>query len=160
MPARKPLVLIDGQIQQLPAADTVDAASAEVDVIGLTNGGGSSAPGGAPVHISAAYAFNLSRANAGATVQTIGLVRDPAIAAAAAGNVQTDGVLTLTTGQWDAVTGETGGLVAGGIYFLSATIAGRLTRTAPNTSGQYVLQIGKAVAPQALEISITVPILL
>lgn len=160
MPARKPLVVIDGQIRQLPPGDTVDAASSEVDVIALTNGGGTTAPIGSVVYISAADTFQAARANAGATINAIGLVRDAAISPAANGVVQTDGALVATTAQWDAVTGDTGGLVAGATYFLSPTTAGNITRTAPTTAGQYVLQIGKAISPTALEITITVPILL
>lgn len=160
MPARKPLVIISGQIQQLPAGDTVDAASSEVDVIALTNGGGTNAPIGAVVYISAADTFQLARANAGATINAIGLVRDAAISPAANGFIQTDGALIATTAQWDVVTGETGGLVAGARYFLSPTTAGNLTRTAPSTVGQYVMQIGRAISTTALEISIELPILL
>lgn len=160
MPARKPLVIIDGAIRQLPPGDTVDAASSEVDVLALTNGGASSAPIGAVVYISAADTFQLARANAAATIGAIGLVRDAAIAPAANGFIQTDGALIATTAQWDAVTGDTGGLVAGATYWLSPNTAGNLTRTAPTTAGQYVLQIGRAISPTALEISIALPILL
>lgn len=158
MPARKPIVIIDGQLRQLPPGDSVDAVSSEVDVIALTNGGTPAAPIGSPVYISGNNAFQLARANAGATVNVIGLVREANIAAAANGTVQTDGTLTATTAQWDAITGESGGLVAGGVYFLGAAAAGRLTRTAPTTQGEYVLQIGKAISAETLEITITVPI--
>lgn len=37
------------------------------------------------------------------------------------------GELTLTTAQWDAVTGGSGGLTAGANYYLSSTIAGRIS---------------------------------
>lgn len=158
MPARKPLVIIGGAIRQLPPGDTVDAASSEVDVIALTNEGSVDAPIGSPVYISGDNAFQLARANAGATVNAIALVRDPNIPAAANGYAQTDGTLTATPAQWDAITGESGGLVAGSTYFLSAAAAGQLTRTAPVTQGEYVLQIGKAVSAETLEITITVPI--
>lgn len=39
----------------------------------------------------------------------------------------TSGELTLTTIQWDAVTGGSGGLVSGNTYYLSSFIAGRLS---------------------------------
>lgn len=37
------------------------------------------------------------------------------------------GEVTLTTGQWDAVTGGTGGLTTGATYYTDATTAGHLT---------------------------------
>lgn len=39
------------------------------------------------------------------------------------------GELTLTTGQWDAVTNGSGGLIAGSTYFLSSTTAGKISTT-------------------------------
>lgn len=153
MPARRPIVLIDGRLQQLPAGDSVDAPSSEVDVSVLTNGGGVSAPIGSPVYISAAASFQLARANALGTVEVFGLVRDPAIAAAAVGNVQTDGGLVATTAEWDLITGQTGGLTPGAIYFLSSATAGKLTTTAPSASGEFVLRVGQASSTTSLEIS-------
>jgi hypothetical protein len=50
------------------------------------------------------------------------------------------GPVTLTTGQWDSRTGDSGGLTAGEYYWLSST-AGGLTKTAPTSGiGQVVLQ--------------------
>ena len=158
MALRKPLVIIDGVTQQIPSGDTLDAAASEVDVISLTNAGGSSAPIGTPVYISAADSFQNARANASGTCDVTGLVRATSIAASASGNVQTDGVLTATTAQWDAVAGTTGGLTAGATYFLSAATAGQITAAAPTTSGQFVTRIGKAISPTSLEISMQPPI--
>jgi len=42
------------------------------------------------------------------------------------------GQLTLTTGEWDARTGDVGGLTAGEYYWLSST-AGGITKTKPDT---------------------------
>ncbi|WOB42971.1 hypothetical protein HNI00_07245 [Thermoleptolyngbya oregonensis NK1-22] len=160
MPSRKPLVLVDGLVRQLPPGDTLDAASSEVDVISLTNAGAAAAPIGSPVYISAANNFALARANAGATARPIGLVKDASIAASAAGFIQTDGVLEATTAEWDVITGQTGGLTAGAIYFLSAATAGRLTTTAPVASGDYCVRVGTAISTTGLEISIHPEILL
>lgn len=158
MAARRPLVIIDGRVQQLPAGDSVDAAASEVDIIVLTNGGGVNAPIGSPGYISASGAFQLARANALGTVEVIGLVRDTAIAAAAVGNIQTDGGLVATTAQWDVITGQTGGLTAGSTYFLSSATAGKLTTTAPTTSGEFVVRVGQATSTTSLEISRYQPI--
>lgn len=158
MASRKPLVLVDGRLAQLPAGDTLDAAASEVDVITLTNGGGTSGSIGSAVYISAANTFQLARANALGTVEVCGLIRDSAIAAAAIGTIQTDGGLTATTAEWDVVTGQTGGLTPGSIYFLSSTTAGKLTTTAPTSSGQFVLRVGQAISSTSLEISRYQPI--
>ncbi len=51
------------------------------------------------------------------------------------------GWMTATTNEWDAVTGDTGGLVAGNNYVLSQTLAGEITITEPNTGTiQYLLK--------------------
>lgn len=160
MPARRPLTIIDGQLALLPAGDTLDAASSEVDVIGLNNGGAGSGNIGAPVYISSGGTFQLARANAAATEGAIGLIRDSSIAVAANGTIQTDGVLTASTSEWDAITGQTGGLTPGSIYFLSAATAGQLTTTAPTATGHYVRAIGRAISTTSLEISIQPSILL
>lgn len=153
--ARRPLVIIDGMIRQLPSGDSIDAPSAEVDVVILTNGAASAATFGTPIYISASSTFQPARANAGATHGVLGLVRDSSIAAAASGSIQTDGVLTGTTAQWDLITGQTGGLAPGSVYFLSSATAGRLTTTAPTNIGEYVLRIGRAISTTALEISVS-----
>lgn len=158
MPARKPLVIINGVTQQLPAGDTLDASASEVDVVSLTNAAGSAAVIGIPVYISAANAFQPARANASGTCDVAGLVKDTSIAAGASGSVQTDGVFTASTAQWDAVTGGTGGLTPGAIYYLSAGTAGRLTATAPSSTGEFVSRVGKALSTTALEITIQPPI--
>lgn len=160
MVARRPLVLIDGQFAQLPAADTIDAPSSEVDVLVINNGGVSAAPICSPVYISGSGAFGLARANAGATEAAIGLVKDASVAAAANGAIQTDGLFTATTGEWDAVTGGTGGLTPGSVYFLSSATAGRITTTAPSASGSYVRPLGRAISETAFEITIQPSILL
>lgn len=44
----------------------------------------------------------------------------------------TAGDLTLTTGEWDIVTGDSGGLTAGEVYWLNQNTAGLLTTFRPN----------------------------
>jgi len=44
-----------------------------------------------------------------------------------------NGTLTLTTGQWDARSGESGGLTAGEHYLLSQATAGAITKTSPSS---------------------------
>lgn len=154
----KPLVIINGLVQQLSAADTLDAAVSEVDVVALTNNQGAAVVIGTPVYSNAAGQFRSGQANASGTIQLIGLAKDVSTAIAASGLVQTDGILVGTTVQWDAITGQTGGLTAGSPYYLSAATAGRLTVTAPSTIGQFVVRVGLALSSTQLDISIQPPI--
>lgn len=151
MPARRPLVVIGGQIQNLPSGDSLDAPVSEVDVISLNNASGSSAAICRAVY-AGATGFQLAQANSSATKNVIGLVRDTAIASNASGNIQSDGVMVATSAQWDAVTGGSTGLTPGAIYYLSATTAGAITSSAPSTAGQYVVQVGIALSTTALDI--------
>jgi hypothetical protein len=68
--------------------------------------------------------------------------------------VQTDGILSATTGQWDAVAGTTGGLTKDVIYYLSAATAGLLTSTAPSSAGQFVKKIGVGISTTEMLIQI------
>jgi hypothetical protein len=160
MTLRKPLVIISGQIQQLAAADTLDALVSEKDMLSLSNGEASAIVIGTPVYVSAASTCKKAMANAAGTTNAIGLVATASVAAAALGSVQSDGVLTATTAQWDAVAGTTGGLAFGTLYFVDPATAGKITATAPTTSGQYVAPIGRALSTTDLEITIAPTILL
>jgi hypothetical protein len=85
-------------------------------------------------------------------------VADISIATTASGNILVDGVLTATTAQWDAVAGTTGGLTPGTVYFLGAATAGTLTSTAPSTTGQFVVRVGRAISSTKLDLMIMAPI--
>lgn len=154
MALRKPLVIINGVTQQIPDTDVLNATLAEVDQIALANGETAAVAVGTAVYISAANTFKKAQGNALGTADVLGIVKDASIAAAATGNVQTDGQMSATTAQWDAATGQTGGLAPGATYYLSASTAGLLTVTAPTNSGQYVLKIGKAISTTVLDLSI------
>ena len=158
MAARKPLVIVNGRIRQIQAGDTLDASVSEVDVISQTNGNASAIVIGTPVYTTVADTVDKAKADAYATSEVLGLVKDASIAAGASGMIQTDGVITATTGQWDAVTGQVGGLTVGAIYFLSPTTAGQLTVTAPTAVGQLVARIGKAISTTELELTIEQPV--
>ena len=151
MAAQKPLVIIAGQIQQLPVGDTLAAAATEVDVIAKLNANAGTIVIGTPVYPSSATQVDKAGAAAAGTRRVLGLMQSVSTASGVSGFVQTDGVLTASTAQWDAVAGTTGGLAAGTVYYLSAT-AGLLTATAPSTSGHYVCEVGMALSPTELEI--------
>jgi len=160
MALRKPLVIISGQIQQLASADTLDALVSEKDMLALTNGESTALVICTPVYISAVNTAKKAQANAAGTVGVIGLAATASTAAGASASVQSDGVLTATTAQWDAVTGATGGLVFGTLYYLDPATAGKITATAPSTAGQYVQPLGRALSTTDLEITIGTSILL
>lgn len=160
MALRKPLVLNAGQVQQLQAGDVLDAAVSAIDVVSETNDNASPIVIGTPVYSKSDGDVDKARANASGTTRVEGLVRDASINAAAAGNIQTDGILAATTGEWDAITGGSGGLTPGGVYYLSAATAGLLTATAPTSVGQYVVEVGEAISSTEMLIRPRPPILL
>jgi hypothetical protein len=160
MATHKPLVLINGQIQQLQAGDTLDAQVSEVDVVSKTNDNVGAIVIGQPVYVKATGNVTLAQANASGTVEVLGLVRDASIATSATGIIQTDGILSATTAEWDVVTGGSGGLTPGSVYYLDPSTPGSLTDTAPTASGQCVVRVGKAISTTEMEISIEQPILL
>jgi hypothetical protein len=182
---RKPIVLENGQLEQVQSGDGLDAGAFQVpasmgapsqvlavpatgtvlewvdpDVAAtpLQNANASPIVIGAPVYMKADGNVDLAKADAQATADVLGLVKDASIAAAVSGNVLLDGVLTATTDQWDAVAGTTGGLTPGAVYFLSAATAGLLTATAPSTVGQFVVRVGKALSATKLDLTLMAPI--
>ena len=73
--------------------------------------------------------------------------------------IRKGGRLNLTLAEWDAQTGESGGLLPMAPYYLGLTL-GTLTRTPPDQPGQSVVVLGKALTPHSLIIGIAPPILL
>ena len=142
-----------------PAGATGPTGSSGFDTISLVNGNSS----GIYVITAAVYikpdgTFDVARACAAATTQVFGLVADASIGPGSPGNIQFHGILTATTGEWDAMTGGSGGLIVGAVYYLSAAVAGHFTSTAPTTVGQFVVEIGKAVSTIKLSILPRAPI--
>jgi hypothetical protein len=148
MSARKPLVLVSGEIQQLQSGDTLSGPVAEVGLIALTNGDAGAHAIGDAVYISAADTAKKAKADASGTKDVFG-VAIGTISGAAVGNYQTDGVLAGLSG-----------LTAGAIYYLSAATAGLLTVTPPSSVGQYVVRVGIAISTTELDINIERSILL
>lgn len=162
MALRVPLVLgTDGLIQQLQSGDSLNAAVTTSQARSITNGESSAAiVCGAPVYMTAADTVKRAQGNAKSTSKVIGLGLDASIAAAATGNVQVGGVLVLTTVQWDAVAGTTGGLTFNTDYFLDPANAGKITATAPSTVGQCNVRVGTALSTTELRMILAEPILL
>lgn len=111
------------------------------------------------VYISGGGTITEARANAEGTSKVIGLCMAN-IANSASGVVITNGEITATTGQWDNVTGGSGGLTPDATYYLSAATAGAITDTAPTTASQYVVEVGIALSTTKLLVNIQKRILL
>jgi len=119
-----------------------------------TNNSGSTITKGAPVYATTtAGEIAEARANSVSTAKVLGLAT-AAISNTASGSVQRSGPMTLTTGEWDAIAGTSGGLTAGTEYFLSASAAGEITATAPTTTGQQVVSLGVASSTTVLDLKI------
>lgn len=149
---KKPLVLSNGHLEQLQAGDTLAPVPHTLEV---TNDGTITILTGAIVYISAANAVKYAKADLAATKDAIAMCLGDIIATEL-GIVQVNGLLTLTTEQWDLATGDVGGLVPGSVYFLSAATRGRITNIPPITG--YVVKIGTAISTIDFEISIGTPI--
>jgi len=154
MAVKKPLVITNGQIEQLQAGDTIEHPGI------LNRTYTSAAVIGQAVYVDGAGSVDLAQADAAATKDVLGLCFDTSVAAAASGGVITTGILTATTGQWDAVTGQVGGLTAGAKYWLDETTPGSLTPTAPTVVGDYVAPVGKALSTTEFEVDVDHTILL
>lgn len=151
MAVKPPLVITAGQIEQLQAGDSVASA----DLFNRTNNNAGAIVIGQPVYVDGAGTVDLAQADILGTSNVLGLVADTSIAAATPGGIQTDGNLTATTGEWDVVTGQVGGLTAGVKYFLDPATAGMLTTTATTTLGEVVAPVGTAMSTTEMEITIS-----
>jgi len=151
MATKKPLVITNGQLEQLQPGDRIDVGNR----VGRTADAALAV--GQPVYASSASNVDLAQADAQGTIRIKGLAAE-AIAAAASGEILVDGIMTATTGEWDAVTGETGGLTPGADYFLDAGTAGMMTQTAPTTAGEFVVRVGHALSDTEFEIEVQQPI--
>ncbi|MHC4372126.1 MAG: hypothetical protein ACYSW8_31355 [Planctomycetota bacterium] len=145
---KKPLVITDGQIERLQSGDRLDLSNS----VNKNNNTGNTLNIAQPVYVNGVN-IALAQADAQSTVRVAGLMQADTTNNAA-GDVITGGVFEATTGEWDTVTGESGGLTAGADYFLSAATAGELTQNAPNSAGEFVVPVGHALSTTEFEIEI------
>jgi len=114
---------------------------------------------GMPVYISDSDFNNIYRATANATheqTRVAGLVADESILIDNPGRIVCTGIIQLSTAQWDALTGDTGGLDGGRDYFLRGDGGMGLTLTPPTTG--FIVKVGKALSPTAFDVNIEPPI--
>ena len=126
------------------------SSSAESTTSSLTNNQGSTVVIGRVVYADTSGTFKLAQSNALATRKPLGLVADVSVANAASGNVVTAGVLTASTAQWDAITGQSGGLTTDAYYYLSGATAGALTTSPPATG--WLVRVGKALSTTKMQV--------
>lgn len=178
--APAPQVIIDGDqvIVEVPAADPVvievgvPGPVGPLGPVGPPGPIGPPGPGsdtfssesddtlvvGSPVYVK--ISGNLGLAQANAIPQT--RVRGLAVVSALPGfssEVQTQGLFVATTAEWDAITGQVGGLTVAASYYVDSTTPGSLSTTSPSQgSGEYCAFVGTALSSTELDIDIRTPI--
>jgi len=93
---------------------------------------------------SSATQFALAKADAAATSDAVGL--QCTAGASTVADPCPYGYLYDITGNWDILSGGSGGLTAGATYYLSPSTAGKITSTRPTTAGQFVKKVGIAIS--------------
>lgn len=161
MAEKRPLVITSGLVQQMLVGDMIPLSNLPAGAISghcvtLENVGPTVVPGD-PVYVAGPAQVNLAKADAAGTAAVIGLATIGLITSAT-GAIQIDGVITLTTGEWDVVTGGSGGLLPNSVYYLSNTgPPPTLSTTAPTGSGNHIVIVGRAISPTILKIQISEP---
>jgi hypothetical protein len=79
------------------------------------------------------------------------------IAIGGTGYIKVAGIVTLTTAQWDNVTGGSGGLLSANAYYVDVT-PGRPTVGPPSAGGQFITLAGIAASTTQLRLMIQPPI--
>lgn len=155
MTTQKPLVFKDGIIQRLQSGDFLDSDIFGVNLVpALLNADTDTIVQGQPVYVSSSGHVRKAINNSTITnAKVAGLCYDASVPTTDPINVQVSGQMELAT--WLAVTG-TNLLTPGLYYFLDSTI-GRLTTTAPTSSG-FVTLVGLAITTTMLDIKINDPI--
>lgn len=158
MALRKPLVLVSGEIAQLPAGDDIDAPFSGAIEFSSVNDNAGAVVIGTPVYASAAGHFDKANATVAGTSKVIGLTTTTSVATSGVAQIACAGTMSATTAQWDAVvTGGSGGLVFNTNYYLDTT-AGKITTAPTTTVGQNNVFIGRGLSTTVMELGIRQPI--
>ncbi len=154
MAIKKPLVITAGHLEQLQVDDNLASIPTTLE---LVNGEAFSFQPGNPIYVSAVDTAKYANADNTITKDVLAFaIAD--VLATETGVFQINGLLTLTTAEWDTVTGDVGGLTAGSVYFLDDVDVARITKVAPITTGSYLVKVGIAVNSTDFEIIIGTPI--
>lgn len=141
----------------LNALEAGGPGGADLDLFTMTNGDAVPLVPGMPVVSNTAAVLLRADASSEALSPVMGLVTVGADLTLSA-TVQTAGAVVLTTEQWDAVTGQVGGLQPGQRYYLD-TSPGRITTTPPSAPGTSIAPIGRAASSTVLVIRIAMYVL-
>lgn len=131
-PVSAAVTSIQGQISTL--SERVSA----LQIMLMVNGDGSVVSAGAPVFIgNSTSTFHRANATPGTTIsaEVQGLVLDGSIAVGGSGRILIEGMMSLTSTQWDDVASTVGGLTPGTVYYV--------TETGVPTSGRLVAGAGR-----------------
>lgn len=118
----------------------------------LVNDNASTARGGAPVYVKSNGHIDLAKADSDSTANAIALVIG-GIGSGEPGEVRTAGLLELESVLWDLITGATGGLTPGSVYWVSPFTAGRLVTTQPSDPNK-MIRVGTAISARTMSINI------
>lgn len=136
------------------------AVQTELDAIrffSAPNSAAATVAPGCPLYLKAdGSGWAKADANGAAPLyDVVGLAVDGDASVGHNGTIKTQkaGLLTLTTGQWDTVTGGSGGLTPNVEYYLSGTV-GQITATRPGTTGDHVKRVGIAVSATVMNIDV------
>ena len=141
-------------------AGTVGGGNDNNIYIEMMNNGSATIPKGAPVRKTGDLTVELAQGNS-TKKGCIGIAFET-ILIGQTKHILVEGTMTLPTGDWDVVTGGSGGLVNDDIpYFLDFSVTGRLTKTinvdtAPANS--YLVAVGYAINPNMFKVDIDAPI--
>lgn len=150
MADRKPLVLVNGEIEQLTVSDRLvdDENNPYAKFTSFTNGESVDIEEGEACYIFSSGVVKKAKADNVVTTQ-VAFFAEKLIPPTEVGFFRSYGNIPHTL------------VAAGGgtKLYLSATTAGRLTSTAPSTSGQFVVECGKVtITASEFEINIRRPI--
>jgi hypothetical protein len=134
------------------------APSTDVQTVSVISDHNQALVAGTPVYSKSNGHVDAAKADDSNTLIVVGLVKGAPLIPNSPGSIQTGGSLTLSTSQWDVVTGQSGGLSPGSRYFLSDTDAGKLTTDTPSSVGSYITPVGRAVTATTLLINLESPV--
>lgn len=152
---RKVLVFdSNNRISELPSGDTFSVPGSAQMVFSAANANAGTINKGQVVYTKSDGGVDLARANASGTTEASGLVADATIANGATGLIQSNGNMTMDTEDWDAITGQTGGLTPGAYYIVDPDTAGKMIprNTATITAGEFIALVGKALSATEFKI--------
>jgi len=129
-----------------------------VQVTAPTLGGSSTISPGEPLLSGTFGGYHVARLIADGS--TSGLVVGLAVTAGGDGvdvTYQFEGIMTLTTAEWEAITQGGGGLSPGSAFYVSDLTTGLITSVQPSTPGHQIILLGYAISETQLQLMINFP---